>query len=332
MGKYKDGTKSTLISSIPPEELGEAFKEWANGNEAMAELLYTCYKNGLETFGNHFGPRLYVDFFVNNSQKVIKSIFNYMQDIDSAEIFISPDGGNPLSNEEAWWKPSMAVGFGPIEKKEDQEEIIRGMAVAINSSSSKKEIGEGAFDSLIDIHDFFAGKGSNLHIRARYNNGQYRLSIESYNTSTNNIEYFKELFEKAGLSYEKVEIKSGLAKDEWAIVSDKKEDFREKIVKAEEIIEANWTYEKPTQIEEHMSLNEKARIKMEQYGRTPEGMAKFKEWLTEEHENMSRIIGMKKVVSNAINNGTTTEQVREADDVEHRKIQEQEMEGVTKDD
>lgn len=332
MGKYKDGTKSTLISSIPPEELGDAFKEWANGNEAMTELLYTCYKNGLETIGNHFGLVSYVEFFVNNSQKVIKSIFNYMQDIDSAHVNIMPDGGNPLSNDEVWWKPTMAIGFGPVEKKEEHEKLIREMTAAINGSSSKKEIEEGAFDSLVDIYDFFAGKGSNLTIGARYDNGQYRFSISSVNTSTNNIEYFKKLFEKAGLSYEKIKITDGLVRDEWAIVSDKKEDFREKIVKAEEIIEDNWTYEKPTQIEEHMGLNEKSRIKMEQYGRTPEGMAKFKEWLEEEIKNMQGIIEMKEVVTNAINNGTTTEQVQEADNVERGEIKKQELEGVTKDD
>lgn len=334
MGKYKDGGKSILISSIPPEELGEAFKEWANGNEVMAELLYTCYKNGLETFGNHFGPHSYIDFFVNNSQKVIQPMLKYMQDIDSVMVFIMPDGGHPCGNKEAFWKPTMSVGFGPIEKKEDAEEIIRGMTAAIKDSSSKKEIEEGAFDSLIDFHDFFAGKGSNLFIRAKYDNEQYRFSIEGYHnhTSANNIEYFKGLFEKAGLSYEKIKTEGPLVIDEWSIVSNKKEDFREKLVKAEEIIEANWTYEKPTQIEENMSLNEKARIKMEQYGRTPEGMAKFKEWLEEQLREEQERIEMKEVVSNAIECGTTTEQVQEADNVEHIEIQEQEMEGVTKDD
>lgn len=327
MKRYKDGTKSILISSIPPEEIREACKEWANGNEAMAEALYACYKNGLETIGNHFGPMSYIEFFVNDSQKVIQSIFNYMQDIDSTEFLILPDGGNPLANEEAWWKPTIGVSFGPIERKEDCEEIIRGMTVAINDSSSKEEIEEGAFDPLLEIHDFFAGKGSNLKFRARHNNGQYMFSIESINTSTNNKEYFKGLFEKAGLSYEKIKSEFGFTIDEWTIVSNKKEDFREKIIKAEEIIEANWTYKKPTKIEEGMSLNEQARIKMEQYGRTPEGMEKFKKWLEQ-----PKRIQMSEVVSNAINNGTTTEQVQAADNVEYIEIKKQEMEGVTKDD
>lgn len=327
MGKYKDGTKSTLISSIPPEEMKDACKEWANGNEAMAEALYTCYENGLETFGNHFGKESYIQFFANNSQKVIQSIFNYLQDIDSANVFISPDGGNPFANEEAWWKPDIGIGFGPLEKAEDAEKIIKGITAAIKDSNSKKEIEEGAFTPLIDIHDFFAGKGSNLKIRAKYNNEQYKFSITSIETSINNIEHFKGLFERAGLSYEKIKTESGLVIDEWTMVSNKKEDFREKIIRAEEIIEANWTYEKPTQIEENMSLNERARIKMEQYGRTPEGIEKFKEWLEEQ-----RRIGMKEVVSNAINKGTTMEEVQKADGVEHIKIQQQKEGGVTKDD
>lgn len=325
MGKYKDGTKSTLISSIPPEEMKDACKEWANGNEAMAEALYACYENGLETFGNHFSKSSYIDFFVNNSQKVIQSIFNYLQDIDSAMVLITPDGGNPYSNEEAWWKPTILVAFGPVEKEKDAEEIIRGMTVAINDSNSKKEIEEGAFSPLIDIHDFFAGKGSNLNIRAKHNNGQYKFTIESCNTIKNNVEYFKELFEKAGLSYEKMEF--GPKLDMWTIVSNQKEDFKEKIIKAKEIIEANWKFEKPTQIEEDMTMNEKARIKMEQYGRTPEGIEKFKEWLKEQ-----RRIEMKEVVSNAINEGTTMEEVLKADEVEHIKIQQQKEGGATKDD
>lgn len=295
MGKYKDGTKSTLISSIPVGEIREACKEWANGNEAMAECLYMCYKNGLETFGNHFGPKSYIDFIVNNSHKTIKSILKYMQDIDGAMIYISPDGGNPFANEEAFWKPTMTIGFGPIEKKEKHEEIIRGITATIIDSSSKEEIEDGAFNPMLDAHDFFAGKGSNLKFRAKYADGQYIFSIENMSNSAKNTEYFKALFEKAGLTYEKNEIV-----DEWTIVSDKTEEFREKIMNAMEIIETNWTYEKPTQIEEYMGWNETARIKREQYGETPEGKEKFKEWLKEWQEEEFRKNKMREAVSQGL--------------------------------
>lgn len=287
MGKYKDGSKSILISSIPVEELDAAFYEWANGNEAMAECLRMCYKNGLETFGNHFGPDSYIQFIVNNSHETIKSILKYMQDIDKALITISPDGGNPWANAEAFWKPTMSIVFRNIEKKKDCEEIIRGLTAAINNSSSKEEIGDGAFEPMLDVHDFFAGKGSNLKFYAEYTYGQYHFSIKNAHSSTKNTEYFKELFGKAGLAYEKDE-RGG----EWTIFSDKTEEFREKIMNAMEIIGTNWTYEKSTQIEEYMSLNEKARIKMEQYGRTPEGMKKLKEWLEEEKVKYNGKMGL----------------------------------------
>lgn len=332
MGKYKDGTKSTLISSIPPEKMRDACKEWANGNETMAELLYTCYKNGLETYGNHFGPMSYVDFFVNNSQKVIQSIFNYIQDIDTVQVLISPDGGNPLANEEAFWKSSMAVGFGPIDKKEDLEEIIRGMTLVINDSKSKEEEIEGAFTPLLDIHDFFSGKGSNLKIRTKFDNGKYRFSIEHIGSIKKDMECFKEIFEKAGLNYEGQDLGNGLIINEWVITSDKKEEFKEKLIKAEEIIEANWTYKKPTQIQEDMGFNEKARIKMEQCGKTPEGIEKFKQWLEVEKQKMYRRMNIQEAVSNAINKGTTTEQVQEADTIENRKINQQNKEGMMRDD
>ena len=339
MGKYKDGGRSIPISSIPVEELGDAFKEWANGNEAMEELLRACYENGLETIGNHFGPMSYLEFFVNDSHRVIKSIFNYMQDINGANVMIVPDGGNPIGNETIFEKPDMSVSFGHIEKKEELEEMLRGMTAVINDSSSKREIGETAFDPMLDIHNFFAEKGSRLVISAQYANGQYSFSINTRypiqvrEPIKNRIEYFEQLFEKAGLSYEKIEDRYGSDIHNWEMVSDTKEEFRKKLIKAEEIIEANWTYEKPTQIEEWMSLNEKAKIKIEQLGKTPESMAKFKEWLEEEEKKeIIQSIEMKEVVSNAIESGTTTEQVQEADNVERIEIQEQELEGETKDD
>lgn len=223
MGKYKDDGKSILISSIPVEELNEAFYEWANGNEAMIECLRMCYENGLETFGNHFGPDSYIEFIVNNSQKTIKSILKYMQDIDGTLININPDGGNPWANEEAFWKPTMVIGFGTVEKEKDCEEIIRGITAAINDSSSKEKIEDGAFDPMLDVHDFFAGKGSNLKFRAKYADGQYSFFIENKSNSAKNTEYFKTLFEKAGLDYEKNEII-----DEWTIVSDKKKTLEKK--------------------------------------------------------------------------------------------------------
>lgn len=46
----------------------------------------------------------------------------------------------------------------------------------------------------------------------------------------------------------------------------------------------------------------------------------------------TKTISMKDVVSNAITKGIATEQVQEADNIENREMQEQQMEGVTKDD
>lgn len=69
MGKYKKGGSSILISTIPKEEMRDACLEWANGNEAMADFLYACYENELETVGNHFESLSYIQFRVNNSYK-----------------------------------------------------------------------------------------------------------------------------------------------------------------------------------------------------------------------------------------------------------------------
>ena len=53
----------------------------------------------------------------------------------------------------------------------------------------------------------------------------------------------------------------------------------------------------------------------------------------EDEYSRTKTISMREVVSNAITNGLATEQVQEADNVEKRETQEQQMEGVvTKDD
>ena len=47
MSKYNH-IESIPIDSIPQEELAQAIKEWAEGDEAMEKLLWACYNNGIK--------------------------------------------------------------------------------------------------------------------------------------------------------------------------------------------------------------------------------------------------------------------------------------------
>lgn len=52
MSKFNNQS-SLDIDSIKEEELDQAFKEWAEGNEHLEKFLRNCYGKGVKTSGSH---------------------------------------------------------------------------------------------------------------------------------------------------------------------------------------------------------------------------------------------------------------------------------------
>ena len=107
MSKYNN-MKSIPIDSIPEEEMAQAIKEWAEGDESMERLLWTCYKKGIKTSGCHAGGSPYIDFTDQENINKISGLMDVTQKIEGSQILIKVDGGNPFSGAE-WHLPNILL-------------------------------------------------------------------------------------------------------------------------------------------------------------------------------------------------------------------------------
>ena len=106
-------TASIPLSSIPYEELNIAFNIFSNGCKEMVDLLWNCYKNGIETLGNHIRKKSYwgylqIDYCASN-REMLKRLVDYCLDIGNCSISTS-FFGNVFSGPN-WDTPS--ISFSP---------------------------------------------------------------------------------------------------------------------------------------------------------------------------------------------------------------------------
>jgi hypothetical protein len=286
--------KSIPISSIKKEEMAKAIKEWAEGSAHMEQLLWACFNNGVETNGCHAGADPYLGIKVNDSKDKIKKMICSIQEIDGVQVLIMPDGGNPYGGSD-FYKPILTLScFTPYEKSAN--DFFDKMKESLTNEKTKEIYEEGLFDSMLDFYDFFAFKESGLVFRSRYESGKYIFAIDS-NHSEKNFDYFKKLFEKAGLQKMKKEPEY---MNFWDISATTAEEFREKMKVCKDVIINEWSLDLPNEITEDMSFNEKARIKRREFGDSPEGKKNFESWLKDEK---GKIMGVKKIspLKNIIN-------------------------------
>ncbi len=106
--------KSIPISSIPKEDLNEAFYIFANGCQEMINLLWNCYNNGIVTLGNHIKENSYFGYlqidYRSSNREMLKKMVDYCLDHGNCTISTSYFG-NVFSGID-WDSPS--ISFGPI--------------------------------------------------------------------------------------------------------------------------------------------------------------------------------------------------------------------------
>lgn len=273
MSKYNN-IKSIPIASIPKEELQQAIKEWAEGNDCLETLLKNCIKNKVETHGCHAGKCPYLDIKINNSYNKVKNMIYSVQNIDGVKILVTPDGGNPRSSDD-FYKSGINISFLNTTKKSETDIIFTKM----NDSLGKANQEEGIFDPLLDYYKFFEEKESGLSFFAKYESNTYTFNITSFNDY--NIDYFDNLFKKCNLKRFKND-KTPAVKNRWGFTSHDPIEFNNKMKHYYNLIINNWSLEIPNTISEDMDLHAIARIKRRQFGTSPDGIKKFKEWLEEE--------------------------------------------------
>ena len=242
--KYNNLT-SIDVYSLSPEELKVAIHEWAEGDEAMEELLWKCYTSGVETKQSHSGARPYIEISGDRSTEKVKNMIGSVCDVDGFSAIISPDGGNPFSGD-TFYKPGIGIAFLKTEYQSEADDIFRRMTKSLDAQSESNKM----IDSFINLYNAFKGKESSLDFRIIFQDGKYQFSTGV--AGHYNSEQFNELFGNIGL----IPGKFGVM-DVWHFESDNIEDFGNKLEYVSNALISNYSFELPDKYDERMSFNEK---------------------------------------------------------------------------
>lgn len=271
MSKY-NRIQSIPVSSIPKEEMAQAIKEWAEGDEAMERLLWACYNNGLITNGCHAGAFPYISFNPQKDGKELLSLFEVTQNEDDFQILITIDGGNPFSGPE-WYLPN--INFSNSTEYKDEADIYFDKLT--QAIENKKE----GTHPMIELFEFFKEKETALLLRLRKKSGEnLKFTIETRPIIDDRYEYYNKVFTKAGL----VEVKHNSGDEKrhaWKIEDKEVDSILGKISKATRIIENEFMLDEELEEENILSFINLAKFKKKNL--TEE---EFDEWLAEKREKL----------------------------------------------
>ena len=275
MSKYNH-TNSIPVDSIPKDEIAQAIKEWAEGDEAMERLLWTCYKKGVKTSGCHAGAGPFIDFNYQDKISELSKLIDTTQKIKGSQVIMNSDGGNPFSGPE-WYIPNIGLGFD-TEYKEEADVCFDKLNKALETPSKKdnKHI-------LFRLVEFFIGKESGLDFRFKHTEeDKYEFHIEAFSVGDKRNEYYNEIFTKAGLEAVPVD-KDFESFHEWKIESNSLKDISMKMESVIDYVISNYSYDLPTSEKEIYSFNLVAVFKKRTL---PE--EKFEKWLVKQKKKMFR--------------------------------------------
>ena len=253
MSKYNH-IKSIPIDSIPKEEIMQAIKEWAEGDDAMETLLLSCYNKGIKTAGCHAGARPYISFVYQDNLERLIPIFEATQKEKGSQIIIMTDGGNPFSGPE-WYLPTIGVGLD-TEYKEEADIYFDKLTDSLEKENSNKD------HYLLRLLEFLVDKESALTMRFRHTmDDKFSFFFESSGISEERYNYYKEIFSKAGLIVE--EKTENLPPDYhgWMIESDNLDDILSKLDYAADYIISNYSLDIPKSEDEILNFKSRALFK-----------------------------------------------------------------------
>lgn len=267
--------KSIPVSSLDDVSLREAIHEWAEGSQALEELLLICNKNGWETSGcdagNHGHPP-YLDFDLENNfqklEKIISAVWNFENGSNIRILF----GGNPKSGPD-WYKT--VVDFSPTKKKD--AELFWQTLVNVVSSENYQPL-TNACKYLLKIVEFLADKESGFSLLL--SNGKtadaYTLDI-SLSANMYNWKYYTEIFESVGFKTKKNT--TGPMRIFWYISATNEEDIEEVLKKTLDIFIQKWSLELPNEVSEEMNFTTMAMVMRRKYGTDENGRKRLAEWI-----------------------------------------------------
>ena len=280
MSKYNH-IHSIPIESIPKEEIAIAIKEWAEGDEAMERLLWACYENGVKTDGCHTGMCPYLGLkYTGSNDKVIKLLAACIN-LEESQIFISPDGGNPISGED-WYITNIGIGF-ETESIEKSGKNLDTLSSALNNDTSLKEA--ELISLLLKLSDFLVDKESALKLRFNYSENKYSFSIECTPVNEEVSIYFDKLFKEANFFEAENPVKESKRRF-WKIESDNLDDMINKLRESINYIINNYSLEPPTREEDITDLHQLARFKRKEFGNDVDSYERFVAWYEQKQEEM----------------------------------------------
>ena len=280
MSKYNH-IHSIPIESVPKEEIAIAINEWAEGDEAMERLLWACYENGVKTDGCHTGMCPYLGLkYTGSNDKVIKLLAACIN-LEESQIFISPDGGNPISGED-WYITNIGIGF-ETESIEKSGKNLDTLSSALNNDTSLKE--KELVSLLLKLSDFLVDKESALKLRFNYSENKYSFSIECTPVNEEVSIYFDKLFKEANFFEAENPVKESKRRF-WKIESDNLDDMINKLRESINYIINNYSLEPPTREEDITDLHQLARFKRKEFGNDVDSYERFVAWYEQKQEEM----------------------------------------------
>ena len=279
LSKYNN-MKSIMIDKLSEKELNIAIKEWAENDNSLEKLLWSCYNNGVQTSGCHVGAYSYLSIHVNDSKKEVIKLLDAFQKIKGTKIVIMPDGGNPFSGED-WYEPGLTFCFQKLYKKET-DEILDSLTDTLNNKK-ERVIKENFFSKMLELYNFFAYKESGLSFTGYYTEEQNYKFIINLWSKKNKFDYFNNLLSKSGLIHESNTENKPF--ESWSIETNKLEEIIDKTKYCINYIINNYNLELPNSINELTNFHEIALFKKREFGDSLEGKEQFNQWLENERKN-----------------------------------------------
>lgn len=256
MSKYNN-VKSIPIESIPIKEIKRAIKEWAENDEAMERLLWSCYNNNIKTDGCHAGSYPYISFeHDQNYESTIINLMNTALLSKESQIIIRPYGTNPFSGPN-WDKPNLLIGYYTLyQDVADKEfDILTNVINNKNILPTKIEVAP-----LFELLNFLI---TNCYTRILFRivhtkNDSYIFSIErSLKENSELYQFLNNILPNMGFNLikpiEGVHVK-------WSVTTTDHQELNEKLKETVKQIINNYSVKTPTNIEDTDDFITKAHI------------------------------------------------------------------------
>ena len=280
----KKGTWNRL-DSIPTnllneQELKEAMKEWAEGNDELEQFLWLCHSNGVETSGcccGHGDGAPYVYFNVEGCLKdKFENLLMTNLTLEDAEILLLFNG-SPRSGPD-WYKPT--VMLVPL-KESAASKFFEKLSSSLKGKQEFKN--KDAIKYFMDIYEFMKDKETPLRFRITVlNKVRYVISIECLGNNRN-WDYYSDLFTTIGFKEKKNYIYPEL-NIKWEHIAIGQEKFKNIMEKLYQTLISRWTLELPEEITEDMWDVDEALVMRRKFGTDRKGIELMNKWLNENKE------------------------------------------------